>query len=317
MHEPTFTSTKAVCHERRPEVRAQQAGAFPAVAPMLNCYSLILEASAKQIAVLQRILPKSLGSELTSESFTVLGDLRQFACMAQYDVVIFGATGFTGSLILKYFQSKGGYRLAVCGRNQSKLEKAIEGFQSKPDVYVLDVVNATQDELKEVVKKAKCVCTAVGPFVEYGEPLVQACAELGVDYVDTSGESTFMRKMIEKYDAAAKQSGSRIVIHCGQDCVPWDLAVWKLWKLLGSELTGVKIFGEMRSCPSGGTMSTAMLNMQQKPSKSSLGFDPLYLADGAKSECLTQVDLPKGSWAATASPRVEAAVGRRAALVVL
>jgi len=215
--------------------------------------------------------------------------------MAQYDVVIFGATGFTGSLILKYFQSKGGYKLAVCGRNQSKLDKAIEGFQSKPDVYVLDVVSATQDELKEVVKKAKCVCTAVGPFVEYGEPLVQACAELGVDYVDTSGESTFMRKMIEKYDTAAKKSGSRIVIHCGQDCVPWDLAVWKLWKLLGSELTGVKIFGEMRTCPSGGTMSTAMLNMQQKPSKSSLGFDPLYLADGAKSECLTQVDLPKGS----------------------
>ena len=215
--------------------------------------------------------------------------------MAQYDVVIFGATGFTGSLILTYLQSKGGYKLAICGRSQSKLDKAIEGFQSKPDVFVLDVVSATLDELKEVVKKAKCVCTAVGPFVEYGEPLVQACAELGVDYVDTSGESTFMRKMIEKYDATAKQSGARIVIHCGQDCVPWDLAVWKLWNLLGSELTGVKIFSEMRTCPSGGTMSTAMLNMQQKPSKGSLGFDPLYLLDGQKSGCLTQVDLPKGS----------------------
>ena len=220
------------------------------------------------------------------------------ASMAQYDVVIFGATGFTGSLILKYLQSKGGYKLAVCGRSQTKLDKQLQAYQPKPDVFVLDVMSATQSELKEIVKKAKCVCTAVGPFVEYGEPLVQACAELGVDYVDTSGESTFFRKMIEKYDATAKQSGSRIAIHCGQDCVPWDLAVWKLWKLLGSDLTGVKIFGEMRSSPSGGTMSTAMLNMQQKPSKGSLGFDPLYLVDGQKSDCLTQVDLPKGRRAA-------------------
>ena len=177
--------------------------------------------------------------------------------MAQYDVVLFGATGFTGSLILKYLLSKGNVKLAICGRSKSKLESAIEGSPSKPDVFVLDVMAASQAELKEVVKKAKCVCTAVGPFVEYGEPLVQACAELGVDYVDTSGESTFMRKMIEKYDAVAKQNGSWIAIHCGQDCVPWDLAVWKLWKLLGSELTGVKILCEMKSAPSGGTMSTA------------------------------------------------------------
>ena len=214
--------------------------------------------------------------------------------MAQFDVILFGATGFTGSLMLKYLAQKTGVKYALCGRNKSKLEQAIAEMSSKPEILVLDVVNASLNEVKEVVKKTKCVCTSIGPFVECGEPLVQACAELGVDYADTSGESTFMRQMIEKYDAIARQSGARIAIHCGQDCVPWDLMVWKLWKL-NADLVGVKILGEMKGVPSGGTLNTAMLNMRQKPSKGSLGFDPLYLADGKKSEFLTQVDLPKGS----------------------
>eukprot|EP00434_Breviolum_minutum_P015879 symbB.v1.2.013993.t1/scaffold1009.1/size144543/1 len=212
--------------------------------------------------------------------------------MAQFDVILFGATGFTGSLMLKYLAQKTGVKYALCGRNKSKLEQAIAEMSSKPEILVLDVVNASLNEVKEVVKKTKCVCTSIGPFVECGEPLVQACAELGVDYADTSGESTFMRQMIEKYDAIARQSGARIAIHCGQDCVPWDLMVWKLWKL-NADLVGVKILGEMKGVPSGGTLNTAMLNMRQKPSKGSLGFDPLYLADGKKSEFLTQVDLPK------------------------
>lgn len=91
------------------------------------------------------------------------------------------------------------------------------------DLLVLDVLSASSEEVLEVVKKTKCVCTSIGPFVECGEPLVSACASLGVDYCDTSGESTFMRQMIEKYDAVARSSGARLAIHCGQDCVPWDL----------------------------------------------------------------------------------------------
>mmetsp|Transcript_14653 Transcript_14653/g.43806 ORF Transcript_14653/g.43806 Transcript_14653/m.43806 type:complete len:390 (-) Transcript_14653:23-1192(-) len=215
--------------------------------------------------------------------------------MAKYDVILFGATGFTGSLALEYLLAKESVNFAVCGRNKEKLEQQIAKAAKKPDVFVLDVLASSQSDIQEVVKQARCVCTTVGPFALYGEPLVQACAELGVDYVDTSGESTFFRSMIEKYDAAAKQSGARIVIHCGQDCIPWDLTVWKLWKLLGSELTGVKILSEMKISASGGTLTTALHNMQTKAPKSQLGFDPLYLVDGKKSECATQVQLPKGT----------------------
>jgi len=215
--------------------------------------------------------------------------------MAVYDVILFGATGFTGGLMLKYLASKTSVKYAICGRNRGKMEQAVAELSPKPEILVLDVVSASLTEVKEVVKQTKCVCTSVGPFQEYGEALVQACAELGVDYTDTSGESTFMRQMIEKYDAVARQSGARIAVHCGQDCVPWDLMVWKLWQLNGSDLIGVKLLGEMRGVPSGGTLSTAMLSMRTKPSKGTLGFDPLYLADGKKSEFLTQVDLPKGS----------------------
>lgn len=214
--------------------------------------------------------------------------------MAEYDVILFGATGFTGGLALDYL-TKQNVKFAICGRNRAKLEQKIAEAANKPDVFVLDVLSNTQQEIQEIVKKAKCVCTTIGPFVQYGEPLVQACAELGVDYVDSCGESTFFRNMIEKYDAVAKASGARIVLHCGQDCVPWDLAVWKLWSILGSDLKGVKILSEMKSAPSGGTLATALLNMQSKPQKGSLGYDPLYHVDGKKSECSTQVKLPKSS----------------------
>eukprot|EP00933_Yihiella_yeosuensis_P022449 TRINITY_DN17692_c0_g1_i1.p1 TRINITY_DN17692_c0_g1~~TRINITY_DN17692_c0_g1_i1.p1 ORF type:complete len:409 (-),score=69.83 TRINITY_DN17692_c0_g1_i1:44-1270(-) len=214
--------------------------------------------------------------------------------MAQYDVILFGATGFTGSLILDYLVKKSA-KFAICGRNREKLETTIERYTSKPDIFVLDVLSATDEEISDVVQKTRCVCTGIGPFVRYGEPLLKACALKGVDYVDTSGESTFFRTMIEKYDSVAKKSGARIVVHCGQDCVPYDLMVWKLWKELGADFKGVKIFTEAKASASGGTLSTALLNMQSKPPKSDLGFDPLYLVDGKKSTCGTQVQLPKGS----------------------
>jgi len=215
--------------------------------------------------------------------------------MAKYDVILFGATGFTGNLILDYLLKKQQVKFAICGRSEAKLQKTLEGCSQKPDVFVLDVLSASEQEISDVVQKAKCVCTSVGPFVKFGEPLLKACASLGVDYVDTCGESTFFRTMIEKYDSTAKRNGARIVVHCGQDCVPWDLMVWKLWKLLGEELKGVKILSEMKISASGGTLSTALFNMQNKPPKSNLGFDPLYLVDGRKSECSTQVQLPKGA----------------------
>lgn len=91
-------------------------------------------------------------------SQTVL--FHRFGCanaMAQYDVILFGATGFTGSLMMKYLASKGSTKFAVCGRNRGKLEQAVTDLASKPEILVLDVVNASLAEVKEVVKKTKCV----------------------------------------------------------------------------------------------------------------------------------------------------------------
>lgn len=75
----------------------------------------------------------------------------------QFDVILFGATGFTGSLMLQYLLQKGNVKFAICGRSRAKLEKAIETASSKPEILVLDVLSASHEEVKEVVKKAKCV----------------------------------------------------------------------------------------------------------------------------------------------------------------
>jgi short subunit dehydrogenase-like uncharacterized protein len=143
-----------------------------------------------------------------------------------YDLVLFGATGFTGGLTAEYLarHAPEGCRWAVAGRNRGKLE-ALRERLGLPELPVLVADSADAAALAEVARSARVVVTTVGPYTRYGEPLVAACAEAGTDYVDLTGEPEFVDTMYTRYHARAVETGARMLHACGFDSVPHDLGV--------------------------------------------------------------------------------------------
>jgi short subunit dehydrogenase-like uncharacterized protein len=228
----------------------------------------------------------------------------------EYDLLLVGVTGFTGKLAAEYLFSKAyPIRWAVCARNEAKAREALQGAAcaaGKPDAaaaaVVVEVADLTGEEevLRAVVAKTRCVLTTAGPFERYGQALVRLCADLGVHYADITGESDFFRRMIEENDARARESGACIVVHCGNDCIPWDLTVYEMSKLassVGAQLTSASTFTEVPASAdalSGGTVTTAMFQLGKKRTKSKVTFDPLQTdANGAASACVTKNFSPK------------------------
>jgi short subunit dehydrogenase-like uncharacterized protein len=145
----------------------------------------------------------------------------------QNDIVIYGATGFTGRLVAEYMASRApeGLRWALAGRNADRLA-ALRDEIGAPESTPLVLADAQDPaSIKEMVRNARCICTTVGPYQLYGTELVANCAALGTDYVDLCGEPGWMYRMISQYDEPARQSGARIVHSCGFDSVPSDLGV--------------------------------------------------------------------------------------------
>lgn len=188
-----------------------------------------------------------------------------------YDVVLFGATGFTGGLTADYLaaQAPAGLRWALAGRNEGKLA-AVRDRLALTDPALADlpllVADAEDtDALAEVVATTKVVATTVGPYVEYGGPLVAACASAGTDYVDLTGEPEFVDRTYVEHNAAAEGSGARLVHSCGFDSIPHDLGAYftikELTRELGGEITTpVTMRGVVRSRAgfSGGTFHSAL-----------------------------------------------------------
>ena len=128
-----------------------------------------------------------------------------------YDLILFGATGFTGRLVAEYLLGTGtGIKWALGGRSAAKLEEVKRALAAEhPAAAALPVVVADSlDEAAMARAAADCkvVCTTVGPYDRYGEPLVAACARAGTHYCDLTGEPQFVRRMIDRYEAAAKES---------------------------------------------------------------------------------------------------------------
>jgi len=206
----------------------------------------------------------------------------------KYDLVLFGATGFTGRLATAYIAEQYGSRVrwAVAGRSADKLAALATECGGDAGIIVADSEDVAA--LEQMVSQTKCVASFAGPFARYGSNLVAVCAKAGVDYVDITGEIDWVRSMIEKHDDEARESGARIVPLCGHDSVPWDLTTMALARELrktGDRLTTVELWDRIRSAPSGGTLETALGIMNGAPAKkSALGFDPLLkTADGAPS----------------------------------
>src|ERR1700722_14977684 len=149
----------------------------------------------------------------------------------EYDVVVFGATGFTGELTAEYLarHAGAGTRGALAGRNMGKLEAV---RRQLADINIacakLPLLQADIDDLasiRAIAESTKVVITTVGPYINYGEPLVAACAAAGTDYVDLTGEPEFVDRMWLGYHEQAKRSGARIVHSCGFDSIPYDLGI--------------------------------------------------------------------------------------------
>jgi short subunit dehydrogenase-like uncharacterized protein len=147
-----------------------------------------------------------------------------------YDIVVVGASGFTGKLVVEYLAERypvgGPIRWAVAGRNREKLEGVIAeqcATGERPTVLVADSHDG--EALGKLARDARVVLTTVGPYAKYGSELVAACVESGTHYCDLAGESQWIREMIDKHQAAAVRSGAKIVNSCGFDSIPSDIGV--------------------------------------------------------------------------------------------
>lgn len=184
---------------------------------------------------------------------------------SKFDIVVYGATGFTGRLVAEYLAAhyKGDDTLkwAMAGRSKDKLAAVRDEIGAPKDTPLIVADAADPASLKAMVGQTKSVITTVGPYMLYGNELLAACVAAGVDYFDLCGEPVWMRQKIEQHEAAAKDSGARIVFSCGYDSLPFELGVFcaqeEAKKAFGAAVPRVKgRVREMKGTFSGGTAAS-------------------------------------------------------------
>lgn len=185
---------------------------------------------------------------------------------AKFDIVVYGATGFTGQLVAEYltqhYKTDKTLKWAMAGRSLGKL-KAVRDAVGAPGNTPLIVADASDAaSLRAMAEQTMSVITTVGPYQLYGEELLAACVATGTDYFDLCGEPIWMRQMIDKYEGAAKESGARIVFSCGFDSVPFELGTFfvqeEAKRVFGTPAARVKgRVRDMRGTLSGGTAASA------------------------------------------------------------
>lgn len=194
------------------------------------------------------------------------------ALLRDFDIVLFGATGFTGELTARHLASRipEDARWALAGRNVGKLEavrdRLAADFPELKDLPLLVADSGDAESLRAVAEATSVVITTVGPYLLYGEGLVRACAEAGTDYVDLTGEPEFVDRMYVAYHQTAVASGARLVHSCGFDSIPHDLGVLFTVRQLPTDVP-LRVRGVVRSNAafSGGTFHSAMEAMSRGP----------------------------------------------------
>jgi short subunit dehydrogenase-like uncharacterized protein len=211
---------------------------------------------------------------------------------APFDVIVFGATGFTGRLVAEYLNARygvgGSVSWSIAARNRDKLDQVRTLIGASPSLPLLQAEASDPASLSALARQAKVVISTVGPYQLHGEPLVRACVETGTDYVDLCGEPAWMAQMITQYDAPARASGARIVFSCGFDSIPFDLGVLFLQheavRRFGVPL--VRVRGRVRVMKgtfSGGTMASALATVEavrRDPAVARAMADPFALTPG-------------------------------------
>ncbi|HEX8485562.1 saccharopine dehydrogenase family protein [Sphingomonas sp.] len=148
--------------------------------------------------------------------------------MRDFDIVVFGATGFTGRLVVEYLTQTGATRWAMAGRDLAKLAQVRDAVGALADTPLLTADADDHVSLRTLAERTTVVLTTVGPYQLYGSALVAACAATGTAYVDLCGEPAWMRQMIDAHQDETKHTGARIVFSCGFDSIPFDLGVLTL-----------------------------------------------------------------------------------------
>ena len=211
---------------------------------------------------------------------------------AEFDLIVYGATGYTGRLVAEYLAQRygigGEVKWAMGGRSAAKLAQVRDEMGAPADtpLVVADAEDAAG--LDVMVRRAKAIVTTVGPYQLYGDKLVAACAAAGTDYLDLCGEPNWMAHVIATHDAAAKASGARILHSCGFDSIPFELGVYFAEETAKAKLGGPvpRVKGRIRAMRgglSGGTAASGAATMaaiQKDPSLIALMMNPFALTPG-------------------------------------
>lgn len=189
-----------------------------------------------------------------------------------YDIVLWGATGFTGRLVAEYLADEydpSHLRWAIAGRNREKLNK-LKSFLVDVDPVWEDISILIGDahdrsSLEDIAEQTKVVCSTVGPYAEHGTELVAACVNNGTDYCDLTGEIQWIRKMIDRFQNEAREGGTRIVHSCGFDSVPSDIGTLMVQdhanKTFGRPCSRIRAFFSMGGAEFSGGTFASMIKM--------------------------------------------------------
>src|SRR6202171_3944784 len=211
---------------------------------------------------------------------------------SKFDIVVYGATGFTGQLVAEYlathYTGKDAPKWAMAGRSLDKLATVRDAIGAPADTALIQADASDPASLKAMVDQTRSVLTTVGPYQLYGSELVAACAASGTDYLDLCGEPVWMRQMIDKHEATAKANGAPIMFSCGFDSVPFELGTFfvqeEAKRAFGAPAARVKgRVRDMRGTMSGGTAASAKATFDAVPKDLSLIAilnDPFALTPG-------------------------------------
>jgi short subunit dehydrogenase-like uncharacterized protein len=218
-----------------------------------------------------------------------------------FDIIVYGATGFTGRLVAEYLLATATPRWAMAGRSLTKLQEVRDAIGAPADTPLIVADSDDPASLRALCQRTSVVLSTVGPYQLYGSDLVAACAETGTAYVDLCGEPAWMRQMIDAHHETARRSGARIVFSCGFDSIPFDLGVLTLQDAArakyGRPAPRVKCrVRKMQGSFSGGTAASLKATLAaaaRDPSLLGLLVDPFALAPGFQGPSQPKGLLPE------------------------
>lgn len=244
----------------------------------------------------------------------------------EFDLVLLGATGFTGGLTAEYLAVHGpaGLRWAIAGRDLEKLERVRDRLVSlssdRRAVQIIVADAADPESLKGLAERSRVLVSTVGPYLKYGEPVVAACASAGTDYLDLTGEPEFVDRVYTRYHREAVASGARLIHAAGFDSVPYDLGVlFTLQQLPPDQPIAVDGYIRAGGLVSGGTLESALLHLSRQPQAYSAArrrraAEPALIQRAARARVgLPHYDRVAQAWVAplpTVDPKIVAMSAR-------